>query len=126
MSALLEELRVLVSSRGCDIRVEVSGAVDIASVDVLRNVLDAAIVTGAGDVDVHMEHTSFCDSVGLFTLLDARRRLGDRGRGLRVVDASHTVVRLLQLTGTDDLLGGPGIRAGSASRPAGASAHDGI
>jgi len=114
VSDLFEDLRVLVSGRERGIRVEVSGDVDLASVDVLREVLDAAVLSGSGDVEVDMSRTTFCDSVGLSALVWARRQMRHDGRRLRIVNASRPVLRLLELTGTGDLLAARSFRTPEA------------
>jgi anti-anti-sigma factor len=108
MSLDFEELQVVVRSSGPSVCLEVRGELDLASVDVVRAVLDAAVATGGGDVDVDMATTRFCDSVGLCALLSAHDRLGRDGRRLRIVRASQPVIRLLELTGVRALLGPPG------------------
>ena len=107
MPQLSEALRIDISAIGRDVCLHLVGVVDLASCDVLRVALDACIREGAGDVRVDMSATSFCDSVGLCTLLAARQQLGASARRLRVVDPSPAVSRLLDLSGTRALLDDP-------------------
>ena len=111
-----EEFHVVVSSDATSFRVQLRGELDLASVEVVREVLDAAIASGAGDVDVDMSATRFCDSVGLCALLTARSQLDRGGRRLRIVHASHAVHRMLELAGVDQLIGPAGARAVAAPR----------
>ena len=105
MSRLFEGLQVVVCTGESAARIRVSGELDISSVDVLREVLVAAIAASDGDVELDMSSTHFCDSVGLCALATARHELHESGRALRVVAASSVVRRVLDLSGMGPMLG---------------------
>jgi anti-sigma B factor antagonist len=97
------QLQAVVSSGDRQLRLTVSGDIDLASIAVLRDVLYAAIQTYTNDVVVDLSGVTFCDSVGLCELLAARRQLDESCRHLRVIDASRPMRRLFELSGTADL-----------------------
>jgi anti-sigma B factor antagonist len=105
MCGLFEELQVVMVDDTSAVRIRVSGELDIASVDTLRTVLNAAAAAGDGDVELDMSTTRFCDSVGLCALADARHRLHESGRPLRIIAASDRVRRVLELSGMSPLFG---------------------
>jgi anti-anti-sigma factor len=106
MSELFEDLQVVVTTSRDAVRIRVRGELDMGSVGVLRDVLEAAVAAGgADDVEVDMSATSFCDSVGLCVLAAARQQLEERGRRLSIVDASRSVRRVLDLSGMAPLFG---------------------
>lgn len=96
----LDGFEVVVTCTGAAVCVHVRGELDVASVDVLRTALDGALDAGAGDVDVDLSPTTFCDSTCLDVLFAAQRRLEGAGRRLRLVDPAPRVVRVLELSAT--------------------------
>jgi anti-anti-sigma factor len=102
---LFEDLQVVVCTSASAVRIQVSGELDLSTVDVLREVLSAAVTGGVGDVELDMSSTVFCDSVGLCALATARQQLRSAGRRLRVVEASRAVHRVLDLSGFGSMLG---------------------
>jgi anti-sigma B factor antagonist len=107
MSLVNEELRVVVGAGERGVCVKVEGELDLVSARLLCDVLDAAVDSEGGDVDVDMSSTTFCNSAGLAVLLTAQRQLQLIGRRLRIVHASRSVQRPLDLLGMRRLLGSP-------------------
>ena len=103
MSERFDDFAVLVDVSGADVRLSLSGDIDLASVAALREALQHVSDATGGDVEVDLSQTSFCDSAGLHALLAAQRQLGATGRTMRLVDPPSAVVRLLQLTATSEL-----------------------
>jgi anti-sigma B factor antagonist len=83
--------------------VQVVGELDFATVDLLSGALDEACATGA-DVQLDMSGVSFIDASTLGVLVRYRRKLADAGCDIEIVRPSHTVVRLLRLTGLVDFV----------------------
>lgn len=104
MSDLFEALRIAVLHEGSSTRLDLSGEIDAAGIDVLRQHLRMVIDAATGDVDVDMSAVVFCDSTGLRELLATRHELMASGRQLRVVNPSPCVARLLELAGVSGLL----------------------
>jgi anti-anti-sigma factor len=100
----LGSLAVVVEQRGDLAVVAVAGEVDLESCAQLSSVL-----AGLGDssaVDVDLSAVTYLDSTGLRTLLTARDAAVALGGRLRISATSNIVARLLEITGTSDLLTG--------------------
>ena len=104
MSELAQQLRLFITNTGPHARLEIGGELDLGNVHTLRDHLDLVVDAGTGNVDIDMTHVSFCDSTGLTALVNAHRQLHERGRALRIVEASPQVERLLAISGLDDML----------------------
>jgi anti-sigma B factor antagonist len=78
--------------------------VDIATSDLLREVLLAAIDGGAAVLIVDMSATEFCDSAALSAIIVAHRQAGTAGRRLRLVATGPAVLRVLSITGVDKII----------------------
>src|SRR5690349_9693560 len=85
--------------------VEVAGEVDMASAPELSMQLGEAAWLTAGRLQVDLGGVTFFGGAGVRALVKTDRRLGSTGRGLRVVNASPVVHRVLALTDTMALLG---------------------
>jgi anti-anti-sigma factor len=100
----LGSLSVAVETRGDLAVVVVAGEVDLESCAQLGTVLAGLRASHAVDVD--LSAVTYLDSTGLRTLLDARDGAMAVGGRLRVSATSNIVARLLEITGTTDLLSG--------------------
>ncbi|THA86651.1 STAS domain-containing protein [Streptomyces sp. A0592] len=82
--------------------VRVSGEMDLDHAGALRETLAAALARApeGAEIIVDLRNSSFCDSAGLNTLLDARRQAVRTGHVLRLAAPSHQLLRLLELTGS--------------------------
>jgi anti-anti-sigma factor len=86
--------------------VELDGEVDLATEDVLRNVL--ADVVGAADTQLlvcDLTRVSFFSCTGLNILMLARKALQQRGAPLRVVARAPVVVMVFEGTDLAETLG---------------------
>lgn len=81
--------------------VAVVGEIDLAGVPELRR----ALLTGVaqGPVILDAASVSFCDSVGLQCLLEARRAASECGTSFRLAAPSPAVMRLLELVGAREI-----------------------
>jgi anti-sigma B factor antagonist len=85
----------------------VSGDVDMASSAALRNAIRTALTApGVKRVLVDLSKVTFLDSTGINTLVQAHERAGDQDIRLQVVNPSRTALRVLDLTGVREFLGG--------------------
>jgi anti-sigma B factor antagonist len=66
--------------------------------------MDEAVEGGATSLVVDVTEMTFIDSSGLRILVQARRKAADAGGRFELHQPSDSVVRLLELTGLDDLL----------------------
>ncbi|MEU6300086.1 STAS domain-containing protein [Streptomyces erythrochromogenes] len=82
--------------------VRVTGDMDLDHAGELRQTLAAALAQApeGAEIIVDLRNSSFCDSAGLNTLLDARRQAARTGHVLRLAAPSHQLLRLLELTGS--------------------------
>ncbi|MEY2474320.1 MAG: anti-sigma factor antagonist [Actinomycetota bacterium] len=82
--------------------VEVTGEVDAASADILRNAIFEVIDGGQSRVIVDMTDVSFMDSSGLRVLIAGYKGAEQAGGALHVRNPSDVVTRLLEITGQLD------------------------
>lgn len=82
--------------------VRVGGDMDLGHAGELRKTLAAALAQApeGAEIVVDLRNSSFCDSTGLNTLLDARRQGARTGHVLRLAAPSHQLLRLLELSGS--------------------------
>ncbi|RSS58113.1 STAS domain-containing protein [Streptomyces sp. WAC06614] len=85
--------------------VRVSGDMDVDHAEQLTAALTVALSRAprGADLVVDLCHSSFCDSAGLNVLLAARQRACTEGKHLVLAAPSHQMIRLLELTGAEDL-----------------------
>jgi anti-anti-sigma factor len=81
--------------------VAVRGEVDIATVPLLRAVLDAVVARRPARVEVDLSAATLLDAHALTTLVAARRRLSARHAVLALRDPSPVAMRVLRLTRLD-------------------------
>ncbi len=79
--------------------IKVTGEVDAASADRLRNAIIEVIDGGQAQVTVDMRDVSFMDSSGLRVLIAGYKAAESAGGALTVGNPSDVVVRLLDITG---------------------------
>jgi anti-anti-sigma factor len=84
--------------------IRVTGAIDLATATELRRRLNAVIAAVTGDVDLDLSDVAFLDSSGLAVMLAARQGLNDKHHRLTVRNPSKPVLRVLELSGTLDVL----------------------
>jgi anti-sigma B factor antagonist len=83
--------------------VRATGEIDMSTVDVLRSELETARAQAAS-VLLDLSGVTFIDSNGLHLLLDESHRSAVSGWGFFVVQPSRAVQRLLEVSGTEDLI----------------------
>jgi anti-sigma B factor antagonist len=79
--------------------------IDIANASRLAAELDGAIKPGVTALVIDMTFTTFCDSQGVNVIAQTQRRAEAEGVDLRVVTASPQVLRVLQVTALDTVVG---------------------
>ncbi|MEY2453228.1 MAG: hypothetical protein QOD92_2802 [Acidimicrobiaceae bacterium] len=87
-------------------RVAIQGELDLDRSDEVAAELAALSGRGATSVIVDVSALSFIDSSGLRALLTAREQLESAGTRLHLTNLSPAVERVLDMTGTRDLLSG--------------------
>jgi anti-sigma B factor antagonist len=90
------------------VRVRIAGEVDMATAPQITDAARNAIAAGAREVRLDMAEVTFLDATGIGRLLVAQRDAADHDVLLRVVDAHHRVVLVLEITGVlETLQNGP-------------------
>ncbi|MEV0386823.1 STAS domain-containing protein [Nonomuraea sp. NPDC050643] len=64
--------------------VQLTGALDITSTEVLHEAIEAVLVGRPNAIEIDMADLRFCDSCGLRVLLQAQRRTGSAGAALHL------------------------------------------
>jgi anti-sigma B factor antagonist len=85
------------------VAITLSGELDLASAEQLDAAIRDAEVTDIGWIVVDLSDVSFIDSTGLSVLLNAKKR--SDGRFSCIPSNRDAVTRLLELTGTVEMLG---------------------
>jgi anti-sigma B factor antagonist len=95
---------VAVTTGATHVVVHLEGELDLATAPALAEALNGLDASG-GPVVVDLTDVGFLDSSGLSTLLQARQRLADDGRGaeLRLVVTRPSILRVLDVTGLADV-----------------------
>jgi len=96
-------LSVNVDHNGARVLVTVSGEIDLETSAQFSSVL--ADLDGGGHVRLDLGDVTYIDSTGLRVLLTARDAAAEAGGSLRVSATSSIVARLIEITGSADLLG---------------------
>ncbi len=86
------------------LRIRVAGEVDMATAPQITDAARDAVTTEVREVRLDLAEVTFLDSTGIRTLLFAQRDAAEQGVLLRVVDAHHRVVRVLEITGALETL----------------------
>ena len=98
------DLIMSMSTEGPATVVALRGEADLATLPVLKEMLDRVIRAHDGPVVVELAETRFIDSGTVRALSHANRTLGERGRRLTIRSPSRTAVRVLELFGLSDLI----------------------
>jgi anti-sigma B factor antagonist len=77
---------------------EIAGELDISSAHKLDQAISSLIQEGYSQIVLAMEEVDYLDSSGLRLLLEARRKLMDKGGKLHIMDPSARVLRVLSIT----------------------------
>ena len=105
MSEKSNPLEIAIDRDGDDVRLIVSGEVDLESSRSLSEALSE--VVSSRQVSLDLTGVGYMDSTGLRTILVAKEELERAGGNLNVVAASNIVNRLIQISGVSELLGQP-------------------
>lgn len=100
-------LDVTVTHEGATTTVAAAGEIDLVTGVRLNRELEIAIDAAPEWLRVDLAAVDFMDTTGVAVLLKARRRALDAGCRFTVKSASHTIQRLLEITGLATLLAEP-------------------
>ncbi len=102
---LLEDFRATVARlTGSAALVSVSGELDLYTSQQLQHAIHEAASVGADTVVVDLSGVGFIDSTALGVIVQETKRLEGRGRSLILVTNDPRTVRVLEVTGLDQVL----------------------
>jgi anti-anti-sigma factor len=101
-------IRSFVDPTGRTARLSLRGELDLNATTELSRMLDELAEGDAETVLLDASGLTFLDSSGLGMLLTWRDQFDANGRQFKVVDASAPVARVLEITGTREMLEGTG------------------
>jgi anti-sigma B factor antagonist len=81
----------------------VRGEIDVASAPEFQTSLSDLVGQGSEIVIVDLSEVSFIDSTGLGVLVGAEKEMRDMSHSLRLVVPQPQIMRLLELTGLDEV-----------------------
>lgn len=80
-----------------------TGEVDIGNCGVFKDELNGLIDESEGDIELDFTNLSYIDSAGLGILVGIYKRLTEKGRTLRVMNANDYIRKLFRITKLDTL-----------------------
>jgi anti-sigma B factor antagonist len=89
---------------GQAVAVTLPAEIDIANAEALRDRLLAALKEGPAVLIADMSSTTFCDSAGVRTLVQVSQRTRAARVAFRVVVTARGVLRVLAISGADQLM----------------------
>ncbi len=93
-----------VTISGDIVRVHLRGDFDFSSQEELGKALDRAVETGAGQMEIDLEETTFIDSSVLRLLLRLNDRARGLGKSLLVTHCNERVIEIFRIGGFDQIL----------------------
>ncbi len=91
--------------RGGSVTLRLAGELDIATAPRLRNAVDVACASGAGEIVLDLRSVSFIDSSGLREILQAQERCEEGSMELFALpELQAGPHRLFEVTGAGDVL----------------------
>lgn len=84
---------------------KLSGEVDFTSSTKLRATLDGFVKKSGGDVQADLSELEYLDSSGLAVLIELRKKLKSRDRGLEVTSIHPNAEKVFRLTQVAQLFG---------------------
>jgi anti-sigma B factor antagonist len=97
------QLDISTTEEGRTLTLAGHGEIDFATLDTLTAELDKASREDIDDVIVDLSKVTYIDSSGLGVLVGAHRRLKSEGRSLVLRVADAEMIKLLSITGLDQL-----------------------
>jgi anti-sigma B factor antagonist len=86
-------------------RITISGEIDYTVTPELRVRFKDFIEATRGDLSLDLSTLQYLDSSGLAVLIEARRLLDSKGRGIAILSLTPQVKKILQLTQVSSLFG---------------------
>jgi anti-sigma B factor antagonist len=84
--------------------IELRGEIDLYSAPAFKDRMDEAVASGKRRVVVDLSQVTFCDTTGLWVLVNGRKRLEAGGGSLEVICANEHILRTFEITGVSQLI----------------------
>lgn len=99
---------------GAVVHLAVAGEIDMASVDELQAAIsDAVTRVDTSTVVIDLTDVSFCDSIGIGTLVRAHVEAAQHGTVVQISNPQRQIRRVFEITGVLDILSGDGSEGAS-------------
>lgn len=98
------KLSVSMTERDDVVIVTVAGEVDVYTAPQLRSALEERLAAGQNKIVVDLQGVAFIDSTGLGVLVGQLKALRKVDGSLRIVCSDERILRLLAITGLDQIL----------------------
>ena len=98
------KLSVSTTERDDVVIVTVAGEVDVYTAPQLRSALEERVAAGQNKIVVDLQGVAFIDSTGLGVLVGQLKALRKVEGSLRIVCSDERILRLLAITGLDQIL----------------------
>jgi anti-sigma B factor antagonist len=115
-------LRIDEAVVGRRVVLSVAGEIDICTAEAMRRAIESA-AGRAFEIWLDLTATTFMDSTGIHAIATARVRLADANRRLVLICPPGPVLRVITLTGLDQLLEIHPSRSAARERRSSSSAH---
>lgn len=112
-----EPFSVTSEQRGHSAHLRLFGEIDMATVPLLEQWLQAAESNGNTAIVVDLERVTFIDAGGLRAFLGAAKRASRGGRTFAITRVPALVLRVLRITGTTHLLAADTLVSAPVRRP---------
>lgn len=99
-----ERLTISTSVNGASVLLELSGELDLASIDILKGALEGATSSDTNEIEVDLAGLTFIDSTGLGTFVDFHHECAGNECTLAFRSVPDHVVRLMEITRLNELL----------------------
>jgi anti-sigma B factor antagonist len=100
----VDQLRVSVRSEDSYTVIALAGESDVYTYEQLRGALETEAATGVALLIVDLSGLDFMDSTSVQVLLDMRVMMSNHGGQLALSNPQHTVARVINLVGADQLI----------------------
>lgn len=99
------QVMVTTSQHGDAFVIAFGGEIDVASAVMVRDALDRVIAAGHHRIVVDLDEVRFIDSTGLGVLVGRLKAVRDLGGDLQISCTSPRIIRVLSITGLDEVFG---------------------
>ena len=92
-------MEISASRDGQTLRLELNGALDLVTADIVARRVDEALTEKPAEVILDLRNVKFCDSAGIHIMLRARNAAHRQGARFRIDNVHGIIRRSLEITG---------------------------